>query len=842
MGNLRTEHSGKLSLAYLLAGLVATAIYFALPTVAAQNVAYDAIGVSAVVAVLTGVWYHRPDRRLPWYLLALGDALSVAGDMLWTYDENVRGVATPFPSFADVLYLGGYAAFFAGVLLLIRAQGAGDDQAAAIDTAIITVGGGVLLWTFLISPQWDDATRPVLARLVAGAYPAVDLLILAAAARLALGLARQTLALRLLLLSMASTLVADIVFAVLTARGEYQTSHPVDSAWLLAYLLHGTLALHPSMRARLAATAPHDADPLRGRLPLLALAALTGPALLAIQSVRGAHVHVPLIAGASAILVLLALARLRLLAEALRRREAHFRALVQHAADGVAIARADGVTLYHSPAVAAISGFSPDELIGRDIFARVHADDLAETRRLFAALVAEPGGTRTAQVRARHADGRWRDLEVHGTNLLREPAVRGIVLNYRDVTERVRHEQAQQFLARASEQLGASLDFDTTLTTVAALVVPAFADWCIIDLRHQDGALVRAAVHHADPALATSARALAGQPLAPERQVSASTVVRTQHDHAVGTGTPDLAAELAACPDRIASYRALGIASYIATPLRTGSRTLGTLTAVSADPARCHDARELALLEELARRAALALDNTGLHRALAARELELQDLVGRLILQQEEERRRVAYDIHDGITQLAASIHQHLQAFAYQHRPRAADAQRDLDRILVIAQQAVQEARRVIAALRPTALDDFGLGTALRHQVEHLAAQGWQITYCDRLAGERLPPTLETALYRVAQEALNNVGKHAGTTAATVVLERAGDAISLCVRDDGAGFAPQCAADGDEPGQRIGLRGMRERVTLLGGSFSVSSRVGGGTEVRASVPAPPPPR
>jgi PAS domain S-box-containing protein len=189
---------------------------------------------------------------------------------------------------------------------------------------------------------------------------------------------------------------------------------------------------------------------------LLALAALTGPALLAFQSLRGAHIDVPGIAAASAILILLALARLRLLAETLRRREAHFRALVQHAADGVAVTRADGTTLYLSPAVAAIIGYPPDELLERDIFARLHPDDQAKAHRLFNHLLDEPGGTRTAQVRAQHADGRWRDLDVHGTNLLQEPAVGGIVLNYRDITDRVRNQQAQQFLARAREQLSTS--------------------------------------------------------------------------------------------------------------------------------------------------------------------------------------------------------------------------------------------------------------------------------------------------------------------------------------------------------------------------------------------------
>lgn len=835
----KIQRSGA-SLGYLLAGLVAGGIYFALPSVAARNVAYDAIGLSAVVAILVGIQSQRPGHRLPWYLLALGDALWVAGDTIWTYNESFRGDTTPFPSFADVLYLTSYVAFFVGVLLLIQGQGGREDRVAAIDTAIITIGVGAVLWTFFIDPQWDDATRPLLTRLVAAAYPAADLLLLAAAARLTLGLARRTIALRALILSMACTFAADIAFAILAARGGYWTGHPIDAGWLLAYILHGAAALHPSMRTRLVAPTGRDEDLLRGRLPLLALAALTGPGLLAIQTLRGAQIDVAEIACASAVLVALALARLHLLAETLQHREAHFRALVRHASDGVAIARPDGTTVYQSPAVAELAGFPPDELIGFDIFARVHPDDLDEARRLFAALLGDPGGVRTARVRARHADGRWRNFEVHGTNLLAEPAVGGIVLNYRDVTERVRNQQIQQFLARASERFGTSLDFDATLRAIPPLVVPSLADWCLIDLYNDGGAAERAVVYHADPAMAATARALEGQLLDRARPTIATSIVRSKVDYPGGAAVPDFASELAHCADRIASYRELGAGGYVTTPMLSGSGTIGALTVVSADPTRSFEMREVAMIEELARRAALALDNARLHRALAAREVELQDLVGRLLQQQEEERRRVAYDVHDGIAQLAASIHQHLQAFEYQHRPRATQAGRALDRILTLSQQTVQEARRIIATLRPTALDDFGLGTALRRHVEHLRAQGWQIAYRDDLGGDRLSPTLETALYRVAQEALNNVRKHAGTTEALVVLERDGGRITLRVRDEGIGFAPGHAPEGEVPGEHVGMRGMRERITLLGGEFSVLSRVGGGTEVRARVPVPSP--
>jgi diguanylate cyclase (GGDEF)-like protein/PAS domain S-box-containing protein len=430
---------------YLLLGLLATAGYFALPSSDAQTIAYNVIGLSAVIALSAGIWWHRPTPRAPWILLALGQALAASGDLIWSYDQTVRGIETPFPSLADALYLSGVAVLCAGVLLLAHAHAGRWDRVAAIDTAILAVGGGLIIWVFLVDPQWDNTARPLVERLVATAYPAIDLLILAAALGVALRLGGRTVVLRLLVAALASTCAADAAYAVLLAQGRYQSGHPIDAGWLLAYVLYGALALHPSIR-RVGAVPSAEAELPRGRLMLLAFAALTGPALLAFQTWRGAHIDVSVVVVASVALFLLALGRLRLLAGAVREREARFRALVQRATDGVAIVSADGLALYQSPAVTAIIGYAPGELVGRDIFARVHPDDLNEARLLFRALLAEPERTRVSDLRVRHADGSWRVLEVRGTNLLAEPSVGGIVLNYRDITARRASEAERQQL------------------------------------------------------------------------------------------------------------------------------------------------------------------------------------------------------------------------------------------------------------------------------------------------------------------------------------------------------------------------------------------------------------
>ncbi len=153
---------------------------------------------------------------------------------------------------------------------------------------------------------------------------------------------------------------------------------------------------------------------------------------------------------------------------------------------------------------------------------------------------------------------------------------------------------------------------------------------------------------------------------------------------------------------------------------------------------------------------------------LAERERELHDLVGRLIAVQEEERRRVAYEVHDGFTQMAAAAYRRLALFAEHRPPEAAQDRKELEDAIALVQRTVGEARRIIANLRPTTLDDFGLATAVRMQVEGLRSEGYEASYEETLGKERLPATLETSLFRVIQEALANVRKHAQTDLLTI--------------------------------------------------------------------------
>jgi signal transduction histidine kinase len=268
-------------------------------------------------------------------------------------------------------------------------------------------------------------------------------------------------------------------------------------------------------------------------------------------------------------------------------------------------------------------------------------------------------------------------------------------------------------------------------------------------------------------------------------------------------------------------------------PLRSRDRLLGVLEAYGPESLAASDSVDI--LASLASQAASALENAQLYEKLEEREHRLQELVGKLLRTQEEERRRVAYEVHDGLAQIAAGAHQHLQAFAERYAPDAEKGRRDLERILRLVRATVSDARRIIADLRPTTLDDLGLAATISQEVERLREDGYEVDYQEELGDERLPVAAEIALFRVVQEALANVHKHAQTQRVRIVLRRWEQEVRLEVRDYGRGFDPAAAPVEGGPGERVGLAGMRERISMLGGKLEIHSKPDIGTSVIATV-------
>jgi signal transduction histidine kinase len=236
---------------------------------------------------------------------------------------------------------------------------------------------------------------------------------------------------------------------------------------------------------------------------------------------------------------------------------------------------------------------------------------------------------------------------------------------------------------------------------------------------------------------------------------------------------------------------------------------------------------EVRLLTVIGSLVAGAMHSARLHRRLLARELAQERFTEQVISAQETERRRLAGDIHDGISQRLASLGYHLDAAqrALPHRPD--DAAVQVRHARELADLSMDEARVAISGLRPPVLDDLGLAGALSslaRSVPDLAVE-LELTDC------RLPEPQELAFYRIAQEALQNVVKHAGAGRVLLSFTVGPGRARLVVTDDGAGFDVSAAADG------YGMHSMTERAELVGGSLAVRSRPGSGTSVTVTVPA-----
>jgi PAS domain S-box-containing protein len=212
------------------------------------------------------------------------------------------------------------------------------------------------------------------------------------------------------------------------------------------------------------------------------------------------------------------------------------------------------------------------------------------------------------------------------------------------------------------------------------------------------------------------------------------------------------------------------------------------------------------------------------------------ELLARLVFAQEDERRRIARDMHDEFGEHLTALGLRIGVLKKLSADRT-DLAREIEALEAITRSLDEDVDRLAWELRPTALDDLGLRAALTNYVQDWSDRAGipARLHTTGLLDERLAPDVETTLYRIAQEALNNAAKYSRAERVEVILERRADSVLLVVEDDGIGFD----ADGDATGRGFGLVGMRERAALVGGSLEIESARGQGTTVfvRINVPA-----
>lgn len=277
-----------------------------------------------------------------------------------------------------------------------------------------------------------------------------------------------------------------------------------------------------------------------------------------------------------------------------------------------------------------------------------------------------------------------------------------------------------------------------------------------------------------------------------------------------------------------------GLSAHASVPLKAKDRVLGIMNVA------CHDDRpfseeDLRLLTSIGHQIGIAIENARLYEEVQRKEEVRHLLLDKLILAQEEERRRIARELHDEVGQSLTALIMGLGGAEEAIPPGLAPLRKRLEEIRTLTAGTLEEIRRLMVDLRPTLLDDLGLIPAIHWYAEtHLARVGVEPRIEVVGPKRRLPPLVETALFRVIQEAITNIVKHAGAKTATIRVAFKTSSIAASIEDDGKGFDPEKRKQ--EGG--FGLLGMEERVTLLGGTFAIDARPGRGTRIAFTIPLP----
>jgi PAS domain S-box-containing protein len=428
-----------------------------------------------------------------------------------------------------------------------------------------------------------------------------------------------------------------------------------------------------------------------------------------------------------------------------------------------------------------------------------------------------------------------------------------------DITIHKHVERSRRLLAEAGQSLAASLDPTTQLASIAQVVVPLLADWCVVYIT-QGQSIHPVAVAHADPqkkALADDLRRR--HPPTPDAPRGVAKVLRTGQPEFYPETSDELLAAIAGDAKELELAQSLGLKSVMIVPLATRGHTLGALTlVVSGESGRQYTADDLVLAEELAQRAALAVENAQLYTQAKQLNAELEERVSQRTAElleanaqlqasqaqllrlahheqtaREEERSRLARELHDELGQNLTGLKMDLAWLQEHIDPTQEDLLQRFEAMFSLLDATIQNVRRIATELRPGILDDLGLLAAMEWLLQGFEKRtAIRCQFTSNVEKVALDADGTTVLFRILQEALTNVARHAGATQVEVSLDQGQDMISLRVQDNGRGIL-ESEVDGSKS---YGLLGMRERVQLRSGEFNIRGTPGQGTEVVIRLP------
>jgi PAS domain S-box-containing protein len=517
------------------------------------------------------------------------------------------------------------------------------------------------------------------------------------------------------------------------------------------------------------------------------------------------------------------------------------------------------------------TGLDPETPITAEIAAAVvHPQDRLRISETWA--TANAGGQPWHQVYRLHraSDDTWR---WHRGYLLPERDASGAIVRWlgtaHDVDDLKRGEERLRFIARASEELSSSLDFETTLANVAKLAVPEFADWCSIEMVGPDGTIRNVAVAHVDPGKVTLAREFQRRwPMNPDDPTGVPNVIRTGQPERVPEITDEMIVAGARDPDQLRLLRELGLRSYMAVPLLARDEVLGAITFITAESTRRYDDADVELATDLARRAATAIENARLYDSVRLAEDQLRRYAATL---EERVRERTA-SLRETIEELEAfssSVSHDLRApiraiqgyadalleeygdridgAGREYVQRTMDSARRMDALIrdLLAYSRMSREELIIEPISLKAVVEDALAAA--HRELEAAGATAHVTL-----DAALPPVMahRAALFQVVSNLISNAIKFvaAGTVPRLRIGGKAADGrVTLWVEDNGIGIAPEHRErifgvfhrlhSGElYPGTGVGLAIVRKAMERMGGTVTLDSEPGRGSRFTISLP------
>jgi signal transduction histidine kinase len=276
-------------------------------------------------------------------------------------------------------------------------------------------------------------------------------------------------------------------------------------------------------------------------------------------------------------------------------------------------------------------------------------------------------------------------------------------------------------------------------------------------------------------------------------------------------------------------------------PLKGQGKLIGILGVGWRASRKPYSRDDAELLMTMAAEAALTVENARILDQLRREQQRVEWLLAQTVRAQEEERKRVSMELHDSVAQWLVGASYRIQALRAQlARGSGGETLADLREIQETTEESIKELRAVIAGLHPPDLEEMGFVPALRQTVEVLAKDGATGRLRVEGAPVRLPAETELAVYRIVQEAMNNIRKHARASRVEALLRFGGEGLRLEIADDGQGFDLARSLEGGLSAGHMGLQSMRHRAGSLGGTLEIQTERGMGTRITLAFPLPEP--